>query len=247
MTKKSSIVVSLAGGLGNCLWQICGAYSCRPEEEHDLKFTADGNAARNALTTFVKKERYVHYGAYTAPIGYWQNTKWLLPPDIVRERILSEDVTAHARKEVDVFPLIVHVRGGDFLRSAAHQSSRATQQLIDKAVDACPGLSHKDVAIVTDDLQYVGETFGQRYPVLGDKGDARVAFHTLCCAKNLLISPGSTFSWWAAYLGKHERVLFPSRVWPQDIGALDYDLTSCTSGRDLVPDSCREMWTILDV
>lgn len=247
MTKRNDTVVGLVGGLGNCLWQICGAYSCRPEEGHDLKFVAFGEAAKHALMTFVKKERYAYSGICTAPAGYWQNTKWLLPPDVVREHILSEDVTARARKEVDVFPLIVHVRGGDFLRSEAHMASRAAQYIIDKAIDACPGLSHKDVAIVTDDLQYVGETFGQRYPVLGDGGDDRVAFHTLCCAKNLLISPGSTFSWWASYLGSHDHVLFPSKIWPQDIGACDRDITSCTSGLDLVPDSCRETWTILDV
>lgn len=247
MMKKSSTVVGLVGGLGNCLWQICGAYSCRPEEGHDLKFVAYGDAAKHALTTFVKKERYASSGICTVPSGYWQNPKWLLAPDVVREHILSEAVTAHARKETDTFHLIVHVRGGDFLRSDAHKASRATQHLIDKAIDACPGISHKDVAIVTDDLQYVGETFGQRYPVLGDRGDARVAFHTLCCAKNLLISPGSTFSWWAAYLGKHEHVLFPSRVWPQDIGALDRDITSCTSGLDLVPESCKDSWSVLCV
>lgn len=217
-------------------------------EGHALRFAAYNPAAKAALDCFVKKERCVSVSnACTNPVGYWQNSKWLLTPDTVRERILSEAVTVHACKEVDSFSLIVHVRVGDFLRSPAHRYSRIGQKYIDAAIDMLPGVKHSDEALVTDDLRYVGAVFGNRYPVLGDNGDARVAFHTLCCAKNIVISPGSSFSWWAAYLGAHDHVLFPAQTWPQDIGALDRDITSCTSGVDLEPDSCKNSWLVIDM
>ena len=245
--KKSASTVGVVGGLGNVLWQICGAYACRPDEGHSLRFAAYDPAAKAAMDGFVKKERCVSAGnGCINPAGYWQNAKWLLPPDTIREHILRESVTEHACKEVDNFSLIVHVRGGDFLYSPAHRYSRIGQKYIDAAIDMLPGIKHCDVALVTDDLRYAREVFGNRYPVLGDNGDARVAFHTLCCAKNIVISPGSSFSWWAAYLGTHEHVFFPAQTWPQDIGALDRDITSCTSGIKLVPDSCKNSWLVID-
>lgn len=245
--KKSSTTVGLVGGLGNCLWQICGAYACRPEEGHALKFAAYDPAAKESLSKFIRPDRHGAPDSCTAPIGYWQNPKWLLSPATIREHVLCEPVGTHARKEVANFGLIVHVRGGDFLRSPAHNQSRAAQKYVDAALASLLGVRHDDVAIVTDDLQYVAATFGSRYPVLGDHNDARVAFYTLCQAKNLLISPGSTFSWWAAYLGSHDHVLFPAKTWPQDVGALDLDITSCNSGVGLIPKACRRTWTVLDV
>jgi hypothetical protein len=49
-------------------------------------------------------------------------------------------------------------------------------------------------------------------------------------AENLLLSPG-TFSYTAAYLGNHNRVIMP-RLWPWDI-ILKKDPTSVERGLDL--------------
>jgi hypothetical protein len=66
--------------------------------------------------------------------------RWLLTADTIREHILREYVTEHACKDVDKFPLIVHVRGGDFLNSPAHRYSRIGQRYIDAAIDMLPGI-----------------------------------------------------------------------------------------------------------
>lgn len=244
---KNNTPVGLVGGLGNCLWQICGAYACRPEDGHDLKFVACDRASNQALTTFVRKERYTHADVCTAPVGYWQNTRWLLSPEVIKQHILVSDVNKYSNSAVLQHSLVVHVRGGDFLTSKAHAQSRMSRRLIDSALEHIPGADHESVALVTDDFGYVTHLFGSKYPVLGDIRDPRVAFSTLCAAKNLLVSPGSSFSWWAAYLGEHEHVFFPEKYWPQDIGALATDITSCNTGVGLIPATCKDSWTVLAV
>ena len=101
------------------------------------------------------------------PVGYWQNPQWLLQAHVIKEYVLAEGVPTHARKEALKRKLLVHVRGTDFLRSPAHAQSRAAQKYIDAALDTLRDVDHGDVALVTDDLAYVRETFGTRYPVVG--------------------------------------------------------------------------------
>lgn len=69
------------------------------------------------------------------------------------------------------------------------------------------------------------------------KGTDLESFWVMYYAKNLIISP-STFSWWAAYLGEAERVIYP-KYWPSDFNYDEVDLTVYKKGVDLLPNDRR--------
>lgn len=240
---NKEFVVRVVGGIGNILFQMSAATMLRPElyAEERIKFAGANKESHLVLATYIKEDMIAPFNtqAPTAnPVGYWQHVRWV--PDAHPMHAWFKDpipTKAHV-KAVDMFDLHVHIRGGDFLKSAAHKSCRMGESTILQAMDTLD-IDTSKVLIVTDDFSYVKSLLGTKYAVLGSL-DPIVAFHTMCKSRNLIIYPGSTFSWWAARLGSqwHSNVFFPATGWPHD-GLFGYqDITSAYSSDDM----CMDFW-----
>lgn len=125
---------------------------------------------------------------------------------------------------------VVHVRGGDYLTFFKKSADVITigENWLIKFAEKFNCELH-ELNVVTDDVNFV-KSF--KLPVNVISGDAAYDWLLLANAKKLAMSP-STFSWWAGFLGRHDKVLMPIGVGPWDNGILDKDKHSAHSNLDL--------------
>lgn len=128
------------------------------------------------------------------------------------------------RSYVDARPIassatIIHIRGGDYL-TAMSPHLQPTRDFFRRAEHALGGWG--EAAIMTDDPQHAARLL-PGLPIL-DPADDVLAFRLLAGARRLVCS-ASAWSWWAGYLGTHERVILadfygsspqkaPGLLWP---------------------------------
>lgn len=135
---------------------------------------------------------------------------------------------------VGQYDLLIHYRGTDFLTSPVHKHCRLTIDSIQQAM-ALTGVSDgSKVLVVTDDPDNVPNSYRELGFDIYSSGDALTDFYMLMRARNLLIHPGSTFSWWAGVLGGVEdrKVIMPIFNWP--FSKQSTDITAATCGRDIL-------------
>lgn len=154
----------------------------------DLLISADKNILVNS---FLQKARY--YTAYRELIKKWFN--------------IPEFETTNKDK------LVVHVRETDYNDLGVFLGYDFYKQLINES-------SFTDIIIVTDNsncdtvkrLQADGCNLSSSgyVSVFDAKLDERgnYDFNVLLKSENIIISQ-SSFSWWAAFLGKHSKIIFP--------------------------------------
>lgn len=220
---RNKIAFRVLGGIGNILWQI----SARAKRFgiHNLHVIPGNKHAADVCDRWLNEEIISVGGDNAGHIeGYFQDRYWLCPSNIVK-RWLNLDVDMP--ESLKRFKLVVHVRGGDFLTSPAHQQCRQRLFYI-KQICKTHGLTKEDVLIVTDDINAARDSLGTGWHCYTAKDDIQ-AFKIMMQAEILLVMPGSTFSWWAGYLnegGKEGGIVYvPIGNWPCDVGALR-DVTS---------------------
>lgn len=150
--------------------------------------------------------------------GYYQDRRWLLP---------KEEMLPYIKKvSAPSYEWVLHIRGGDYihifnslLRSREHILYQLNYFKI----------RPENLVIVTDDINYTQSLLPDKYNIL--HSDSFIYdWWILRNAKNIILSPG-TFSYTAAYLGDHDRVIMP-RLWPWDL-CDSRDITSVRRGIDL--------------
>ena len=224
------------GGIGNILFYVSAFISTY---KFIPKIVPLGAAGRNACAKFVRPKHVVTANkAYLRPECfnnmYYQHSRWLVDKDIILNNVLVDMPEPDLSKKYD---LVIHHRGCDFKTSPLHRKCTLGMDAVNHAIDKLRASSkvyrnrNIKVLVVTDDYADVERTYPGMAIVSHD--NPVNDFATMLQAKNLLIYPGSTFSYWAGYLGYQEHVYLPVFNWPCDNFDI-YDLTSASTSEDLV-------------
>jgi hypothetical protein len=234
----SNIRIHCWGGFGNVLWQWKAVREQWKESNAErCELICSQNRYRDLGNLWLQLPVTSYTGVEPLKeIRWYQSPNNLLPPDAYRELIKPEVFSLEPCAAVKEAKLVIHVRWGDFAISPPHQRSWQTFDAIMDSVRrlSLNELNAKDVVIVTDDIKAVQAAFSFPATVITSK-DPRMDWVNMLYAKNLVISPGSTFSWWAGYLGTHDNVFLPVGTWPCDFGYLAEDPTSSQTSYELVP------------
>jgi hypothetical protein len=220
--KYSTVYAERIGGLGNQLFQFATAYACDPDgyavSTITNRCTGTGTIHRDSyndsIFANVHREdapswvpRYVEPAfAYTPlptsrPVclnGYFQSAKYFHQHksailDIVwgdRDRTVIPGTTA------------VHVRRGDYV---ALQHIHPVQDMKYYRDSYIAGTRH---IIFTDDPLWCRAHFPSDLYEVRDPGNDVDDLFSMARCENI-ITANSSYSWWAAYLGTHRRVVMP--------------------------------------
>jgi hypothetical protein len=119
----------------------------------------------------------------------------------------------HYIKKVNTpsYEWVLHVRGGDYIR-VFNKLLRSREHILHQLEYL--NIKPKDLLIVTDDMDYTSKLLPNTYKILSSESFI-YDWWVLRNARNIILSPG-TFSYTAAYLGDHDRVIMP-RLGPEDV------------------------------
>lgn len=124
---------------------------------------------------------------------------------------------------------VLHVRGSDYMTFFGGADVSATVERLEMCAEGL-GARLSSCMVVTDDPAYVRSLGVDAERIV--HRDIVFDFLLMAYARRLAISP-STFSWWAGFLGTHDRVVFPRGFGPWDAGVLDGDPFSAHSNDEL--------------
>jgi hypothetical protein len=231
------------GRMGNRMFQYALGYILSQEKKCELfhsglpNFNIQphyGDASNSALRTrsqgdhFVDTTELVRTDSDIIIDSFVQKARYYIPyRDTLKKVFNCNDKTT-----INADKLIVHIRETDYLQLNTFLGYDLYKKIIDES-----GLT--DVIIVTDNskcdtvqrLLHEGcrlntEGYVDKFNVASDDR-GMCDFLTLLTSNNIAISQ-SSFSWWAAFLGNHERIFCPvtqkNSLWPDSPGHDDIDL-----------------------
>lgn len=160
--------------------------------------------------------------------GYFQTEKyWLsVKQEIVRIFQVKDEIIESIPNDLLDFcknSTFIHVRRTDYL------SSNGYHPTFDEEFYTRPLEKGSDIAVFTDDVNWGRkfcshlESCGNRATLVSDLGLRDIQeFYLMTCCKNAVIS-NSSFSWWAAYLGPHQRdqKVYAPKTWFGENGPKD--------------------------
>lgn len=233
---ENSAAIIGQGGIGNILFYVSAFISTY---KFIPKIVPLGLAETKSCSRFIRPENIVAANkAYLRPECfnnmYYQHSRWLVDKDIILKHVLKDMPESSMAKKYD---LVIHHRGCDFKTSPLHRKCTLGIDTIEYAMGKLKASSKAyrnrsiKVLVVTDDYEAAEEAYPGMAIVSSD--NPVTDFSTMLQAKNLLIYPGSTFSYWAGYLGTHNNVYMPVFNWPCDNFDI-YDITSASNSEDLV-------------
>lgn len=230
MQQKYNILSN--GQFGNCLFRLASAMKIYGYDNITGIVVYDTNQSpakmKNTLEQLsriapnIKVADYIFDPFYflNHTSAYWQSLKCIPSREDCRK------LFAVPRVEDPGKP-VLHIRGDDYKNIPGN--NMVPVEFVKKAAERL-GCSVEDFIVCTDDKEYAKSIgiLDNQFTNNSAWGD----FTLMCSAKQLVISP-STFSWWAGYLGTHERVIFPEGFGPWDNGMLKFDPFSANSNKEM--------------
>ena len=247
----------LAGGLGNQMFQVAAGWALAKENNdefavdiRDHRCVNQGREAATYIDNIFSKintssfdvdsmVRYsersfaynqIPYQPSTMIDGYFQSEKYFIKyRDAILDLFNIRDLIPNIIKD-KYEPILelenttsIHIRRGDYL-TIQHIHPVCTMQYYHSCVDILP--EDANLLIFTDDIGWCADNFkSDRYHIVHEE-DYIDLYLMSQCTNNIIAN--SSFSWWGAWLNRHEekRVFAPQRWF-----ATDYNNTV-----DLIPD-----------
>lgn len=219
-------VIHLDGRFGNWLWNISAGLT-----KSDNVKVSDNNLG---LIEKLIINKYLDIQFTTLPSqlskGTHQSKQFLADKQLILPYIKYID-TPH-------YEYVIHIRGEDYFQ---YQDSYAkcirTKDTINKQIEAL-GCKEKDIIVITNDTILSSKLLPNA--CIKQSNNPLYDWWSITNAHNLIIAP-SSFSWWAAYLGNHNKVIAPA-LWPMDFkGVSAHDDTSAKNHQDIMQDN----WIII--
>jgi hypothetical protein len=209
---KKNIVTHALG------WSIHGV-DCRSVIESHQEFKCEANMIALALSKSQVSEKYASFWNLSGIcdcvprhlFGYFQDKKFL----VNTFGLLRLD--PYKLVNIPSYELVMHLRGGDM-----NDKSDAYEYYF-KVLDE---LASSQINIVTDcddSFKLIERTF-QKHKFVRCGGTPEYDFFVCCQARKLITAP-STFSWWAARLGRAKEVIISEKVFAS-LGSPHGDLAS---------------------
>ncbi len=157
--------------------------------------------------------------------GYWHSYRYLINNLISKKiQLDSEQGSLTKQYQEDILnshSVMLHIRRGDYLLSN-NKNILLTKQYYDRAIQHMLEKKKKiQLFIFSDDINWVKNNWQFNAPSnfiekidTHDSSIEELKLMTLC--KNHIIA-NSTFSWWGAWLGKHqEQIVISPKYWLED-------------------------------
>jgi hypothetical protein len=187
-------------------------------------------------TTHIKEKNYFHFDPEILRLpddiyldGYWQNEKYFTSISEILRREFTVKTMPQGRNQelagiIDESEAIsLHIRRGDYVSNAATNQFHGTCDMAyyRRCLDQIrPLVKNPHLLVFSDDFEWVKNNFTVEYPfTLVDHNGADQAHEDLRLMSQCKyqIMANSTFSWWAAWLGKKNTMVFAPRCWLREI------------------------------
>ncbi len=157
--------------------------------------------------------------------GYWHSYRYLINNLITKKiQLNSEQGSLTKQYQEDILnshSVMLHIRRGDYLQSnnknillTKHYYDRAVQHMLEKKKNIQLFIFSDDIDWVKSNWQFNAPSNFIKKIDTYDSSIEELKLMTLC--KNHIIA-NSTFSWWGAWLGKHqEQIVISPKYWLED-------------------------------
>lgn len=248
MMKVSEYKLYLDGNLGNVLFELAHAYSCKQDDQRLVCYAV---SSQLAFIRQVKKAfdlsfniQYTTYSNIKRNFqGYFQSEKHFNTEKIRKLFQFTKQYKQQAKMffdELHIKPedcVAMTVRRGDYVTLDGiwiAQPDEYYKQSFNKF------FNNKQCIISSDDIQYVKSNFNSISDIVVNEHTSNVLL-ILCILSQLKhhIGSSSTFSWWAAWLNeqKDSKIIFPNK-W--------YDLSKLKNNQQIpkedIDDILPERW-----
>ena len=157
-----------------------------------------------------------------------------------KQFIVDKDLILPYIKQIDTphYDNVIHIRGEDyFLYQDSYAKCVRNKDIIDKQLQALD-CDEKDIVVITNDTLLASKLLPNA--CIKQSNNPLYDWWSITNACNVIMAP-SSFSWWAAYLGNHDKVIAPE-LWPMDFpGVSAHDDTSAKNHKDIMMDN----WIII--
>jgi hypothetical protein len=231
------ITANLSGGLGNQMSKIAAAYALALDNNDECAFNFEsikGNQGKEAK--YYRENIYVNLRELNAawrPENYYDETASYRPipysPNLmIRGYFASYKYFDYRRKEViELFgnegdlknSVSLHVRRGDYIRFDVKLLDVDYYNRAINYIDERKEISN--IYIFSDDLEWCKDNITDERRIFVQQEDFEEMWIMSWCENNIIANSG--FSWWGAYLNKHEdKIVISPKEWTE--GYINPDL-----------------------
>jgi hypothetical protein len=228
------IITKIKAGLGNQMFQYAAGYGLAKDQGLPLGIDLSWFNLEKLSKGIAKREfglpvAFKHVGPGDLPVvtekkgfsfqrfpegpcylsGHWETEKFFKAhSEAIRDLFGPPEGVS-----LPSFDLSIHIRGTDFLKLSCRKGLGTEDYYRETFAKAKEELGHKcSVAVFTDDPEYARKVLG-KVDIRESNRDIEDIWGMSLCRNNIIAN--SSFSWWGAWLNKHEdkKVYYPERLY----------------------------------